>query len=133
MGIPRGAGEGRELPSLEIPVIKLPYRGGKAARYDNGDDPSISRAGHRSDGSAPSPATRLSLSHNFIGLIVVIEDCRKSVYLRSRFAPTPRAHCTMRMLGEGADMGFECYDNGWALAPPEYAAPPDDDYRYNYT
>lgn len=43
----------------------------------------------------------------------------------------------MRMMGEGADMGYgvmgagEYYDNNWAIFPPDYI-PPDDEYnRYN--
>lgn len=37
----------------------------------------------------------------------------------------------MRMMGEGADMGYgEYYDNTWSIIPPDYI-PPDEDYRYN--
>lgn len=41
----------------------------------------------------------------------------------------------MRMMGDGADMGYGEYsggymDNSWAIIPPEYM-PPEEDYRYN--
>lgn len=41
----------------------------------------------------------------------------------------------MKMMGDGSDMGYVdygngYYDNNWSIIPPDYV-PPEDDYRYN--